>query len=50
MKDKTIKTVLSHIKDDSKEFKKQLSDDVKLKKKLKKAEKAKGAKNAVSKR
>lgn len=36
-KKKSLKTkVLSHIKDDSKEFRKQLKDDVKLKKMVKK--------------
>ena len=34
MKNGKIKKVLSHIKEDSKEFKKQLSDDVKLRKEL----------------
>lgn len=34
MKDKQKKKVLAHIKEDSKEFKKQLKDDVKLKKSL----------------
>lgn len=36
MKDKQKKKVLSHIKEDTKEFKKQLKDDAKLKKMLKK--------------
>lgn len=35
-KKKLAKKVLSHIKEDSKEFKKQLADDRKLAKKLKK--------------
>jgi hypothetical protein len=35
MKDAMTKKVLAHIKEDSKEFKKQLSDDKKLKKALK---------------
>ena len=34
MKDKQKKKVLAHIKEDTKEFKKQLKDDVKLKKSL----------------
>jgi len=34
MKDKQKKKVIAHIKEDSKEFKKQLKDDVKLKKSL----------------
>lgn len=34
MKDKLKKKVLKHLKEDSKEFKSQLKDDVKLKKSL----------------
>ena len=34
MKDQEKKKVLAHIKEDSKEFKKQLADDVKMKKML----------------
>jgi hypothetical protein len=34
MKDKEKKKVLAHIKEDSKEFKKQLADDAKMKKML----------------
>lgn len=33
---KIVKKVLSHIKEDDKEFRKQIADDVKLKKSIKK--------------
>jgi len=36
MKDQAKKTVLKHLKEDTKDFKKQIKDDVKLKKVLKK--------------
>jgi len=40
-KSKVVKKVLSHLKEDSKEFKKQLTDDKKLKKELVKPKKKK---------
>jgi hypothetical protein len=36
MKDQAKKKVLKHLKEDTKDFKKQIKDDVKLKKVLKK--------------
>jgi hypothetical protein len=41
MKDAKVKKVLKHIKEDSKEFRKQLKDDVKLAKQLKRGKNGK---------
>lgn len=40
-KKKVVKKVLSHLKDDTKEFKEQIADDKKLSKQLKKMGKSK---------
>lgn len=40
-KGKVVKKILAHLKEDSKEFKKQLADDKKLKKELVKPKKKK---------